>query len=141
MRVAVAATAGGVAAAIAVLLTLANWSSPLLIALAWIAAMATASSLIRFSELIFPCSLAGLGLLALFDVLAGAVPRGLTPLIGGALLAAAELGYWSFELRSVRQTAIGVTRRGAVILGLILLGASISGVAVAVFDRLTAGSS
>jgi hypothetical protein len=41
----------------------------------------------------------------------------------------------------VRQTSMGVTRRGAVILGLVLLGASISGVAVAVFDRLTAGSS
>ena len=140
MRVAVAATAGAVAAAIALLLTLGEWSSPWLIALAWIAAIAAAGSLIRFGNLIFPCSLAALGLLALLEVLEGAVPRSLTPLIGGALLAAGELGYWSFELRAVRQTSMGVTRRGAVILGLVLLGASISGVAVAVFDRLTAGS-
>jgi hypothetical protein len=39
----------------------------------------------------------------------------------------------------VRHSAIGVVRRGAVILALVVLGAAISGLGVAAFERLAIG--
>jgi len=48
-------------------------------------------------------------------------------MIGGALLATAELGYWSFELEAVSmQTRPGILRRAATIVVLVVLGVGLS---------------
>lgn len=80
----------------------------------------------------FPAGVAGLGLVALAEILHGNLASTFTPLIGAVLLASAEFGYWSFEFEArVRQARPVILRRVGVILGLVVLGAAISGTAAA----------
>jgi hypothetical protein len=138
LRVAVGAAATAIAVAIAVLLTLAVLSSVLAIVLALVAVVAVVVGLADPRSHVFPSALAALGLAGLVELLEGALPTRITPLLGGSLLACAELGYWSYELGArVRHSAIGVVRRGAVILVLVALGTAISGLGVAAIERLT----
>lgn len=128
-----------IAIAIAVLLTLADLRSPLAIVLAWFAAIAVVGGLIQIGGYIFPAAIAGLGLAAFLELLDSALPTRITPLLGGGLLACAELGYWSFELRAnIRHSAKGILRRAAVILVLVVVGATISGLGVTLFEHISA---
>jgi hypothetical protein len=86
----------------------------------------------------FPSGVAAVGVAMLIEVLEGALPVQVTPLLAGGLLACAELGYWSLELRAnVTQSTIDIARRGAVIAVLVVLGAGISGIGVSAFEFLT----
>jgi hypothetical protein len=76
---------------------------------------------------LFPAGLVALACLALLNLLHGALGIVQAPLIGGALLGAAELGYWSFELEAgVGQTQPVILRRVGVIVVLVVLGAGLS---------------
>ena len=75
----------------------------------------------------FPVGLVVLAGVALLDLLYGTLATVQAPLIGGALLATAEFGYWSFEFDArIRQTQPVILRRVGVILGLVVLGAGLS---------------
>jgi hypothetical protein len=77
---------------------------------------------------LLPAALGGLGLVALAEILHGNLASTFTPLVGAALLASAEFGYLSFELEAgVRYTPRVILRRVGVIVGLVVLGASLSG--------------
>ncbi len=119
------------------MLTLAALGSALTIVLAWVAVAAVVVGLADSESQVFPSAVAVLGFAGLIEVLEGALPIGITPLLGGSLLACAELGYWSHELGTrVRHSAIGIARRGAVIVALVALGAAISGLGVTAIERL-----
>lgn len=106
--------------------------------LAWAGVAALVGGLAQVRSYMFPSGLAAIGMATLIEVLEGALPARVTPLLGGGLLACAELGYWSFELRAnVSQSTIGIARRGAVIAVLVVLGAGISGLGVSAFEHLT----
>lgn len=122
------------------MLTLAALTSALTIVLAWVAVVGIVVGLADSKNQVFPSALAALGFAGLIEVLEGALPIRITPFLGGSLLACAELGYWSYELGApVRHSAIGIVRRGAVIVTLVALGAAISGLGMAGVERLAIG--
>ena len=137
MIVATFATAPAIG--IAGVLTYADYSFPVATLLAWFAVVALVGGLAYGRGIVFPIALAGLGLLALVEFLHGTLLSPAAPLIGGGLLASAELGYWSFELRwKVAQSKSTSLRRSGAILGLVLIGAAFSGIAAALMS--TAGA-
>ena len=83
--------------------------------------------LLQGRGLIFPAGVVGLVAVALLDLLHGSLAAAVIPLIGGALLAPAEFGYWSFEFETgIMQTQPVIVRRVGVIIGLVVLGAGLS---------------
>lgn len=87
--------------------------------------------------LLLAAALGGLGLVAIGEILHGNLGSTFTPLIGAALLASGEFGYWSIELEAgVRYTRPVILRRLGVILGLVVLGAGLSGTLAAVGGSL-----
>jgi hypothetical protein len=85
------------------------------------------AGLLQGRGLIFPIGVVALVAAALLDLLHGSLATAQVPLIGGALLATAELGYWSFEFEAgTMQTQPVIVRRVGVILALVVLGAGLS---------------
>jgi hypothetical protein len=94
---------------------------------AWLAVMVVSFGLLQGRGALFPAGLVALACLALLDLLHSALAIVQAPLIGCALLATAEFGYWSFELKtSIGQTQPVILRRVGVILVLVVLGAGLS---------------
>ena len=94
---------------------------------AWLAVVVLIVGLLQRRGPIFPVGVIVLTSVALFDLLYGTLATVQAPLIGGALLATAEFGYWSFELEAgVRQTQPVILRRVGVIVGLVVLGTGLS---------------
>lgn len=122
---------------IAGVLTYADYSFPIATLLAWFAVLALVAGLVSGPGVVFPVALAGLALLALLEIVDNTLPTRAAPLIGAGLLASAEFGYWSFELRwNVARSKTIILRRVGVILGLVLVGAALSGTATAVVSRI-----
>jgi hypothetical protein len=68
-------------------------------------------------------AISALGLLAVIEVLQGSFLALAAPLLGGALLAAAEFGHWSIELQlTVSQSATTLRRRTSVVVSLVVVG-------------------
>jgi hypothetical protein len=113
---------------IAALLTVADFSFPAATISGWVAAALLVIGLLMRRGPLLPTGLGGLGLVALGEILHGNLVGTFTPLVGAALLASAEFGYWSFELEAgVRYTPRVILRRVGMIVGLVVLGASLSG--------------
>jgi hypothetical protein len=90
-------------------------------------------ALLRAARGLFAVGLGALGLVAALAILQGSIPAIAVPLYGGALLAAAEFGYWSFEMRmTAPQSSATMRRRTGVILSLVVLGAGASALLLAI---------
>jgi hypothetical protein len=114
---------------IAALLTVADFSFPTATVLAWLGVAVAIVGLLQGRGLLFPVALAGLSVIALVEILRGELTGSFSPVIGAALLASAEFGYWSFEFEAgVRHSRPLILRRIGVILGLVLVGAALSGI-------------
>jgi len=112
---------------IAAQLTTSDFAFPAATIGAWLAVLVLVVGLLQGTDLIFLVGLVVLAGVALLDLLYGTLATVQAPLIGGALLATAEFGYWSFEFEAgIRQTQPLVLRRVGVILGLVVLGAGLS---------------
>lgn len=132
-RLIVAAVATGIAAAIAGVLTFADFSFPVASLCAWLAVVGLAVGLLRQRGPVFPCALAVLGLVAVIEMLSGILPTTSAPLLGAGLLASAEFGYWSFEFRArLAHTGSAILRRAAVIVSAVVVGGALSGAVAAV---------
>jgi hypothetical protein len=113
---------------LAALLTFADFNFPIATTVAWLAVAVSVVGLVRSGRTLFPTAVASLCLIALVEILHGELASTVGPVIGAALLASAELGYWSMELGAgVRYTKYAMLRRVAVIIGLVVLAASLSG--------------
>jgi hypothetical protein len=83
--------------------------------------------LVQGRGLLFPVGLVVLLLVAIFELLYGTLAVIQAPFVGGALLAAAEFGYWSIELEAgVRPSKLALLRRVGSILVLVVLGGGLS---------------
>ena len=107
----------------------------------WAAVLGLGWALLSLDELLTAMTLLALALVAVAEILAGTLPRAAVALAGGCLIAAAELGYWSFELHLAPWRAPRtVARRLLAIGGIVVLGAGLSGLvaaaATAVSDAL-----
>lgn len=107
------------------------------IVIAWLGVVGVLGGLIQGRSYILPGAVVALGIAALVDVVDGSLPIRVAPIMGGGLLACAELGYWSDELRAnLRHSTIGVIRRTVVIAGLVLLGTALSALGVELLQRV-----
>jgi len=96
-----------------------------------------AIGLLQGRGLFFPIGLVVLGSLGVLELLHGSIATLDAPLIGAALLVAAEVGYWSLEFQAtVRQEEPVIRRRAGVILGLAVAGGALSGAATALVQVL-----
>jgi hypothetical protein len=127
-RLIVAGVAAAIAAVIAALLTVADFSFPAATVFAWLAVAVAVVGLFQSRGPLFPAALASLGLIGLGEILHGVLSSTFSPIIGAALLASAEFGYWSYELQAgVKHTNSAMLRRVAVIVGVVVVGAGLSG--------------
>jgi hypothetical protein len=123
----VGAVAAAIAVGIAAQLTTSDFSFPGVTSGAWLAVLVLIVGLAQGRGALFPTGLVALTCLALLELLNGRLATVQGPLIGGALLGTAELGYWSIELAAgVSQTQPVILRRVGVILGLVVFGAGLS---------------
>jgi hypothetical protein len=94
---------------------------------AWLAVLIVGVGLLQGRGFIFPVGVVVLVAIALLDLLYGTLAIAEVPLIGGALLATAEFGYWSFEFEAgIMQSQPVIARRVGFILALVVLGAGLS---------------
>lgn len=113
---------------IAALLTFADFSFPAATISGWLVVTLLVMGLLTGRGLFLAAALGGLGLVAIVEILHGNLGSTFTPLVGAALLASGEFGYWSIELEAgVTYARPVIIRRVGVILGLVVLGASLSG--------------
>jgi hypothetical protein len=86
------------------------------------------AGLLKASELLVPASLVGMGAIGVAELFLGTLPASVAPLIGLTLLAAAELGYWSFELQLPAWRGRGaVVRRASATALLLVAGGALGG--------------
>ena len=122
---------------IAGVLTYADYSFPIVTLWAWFAVVVLVGGLVNGRGAVFPAALAGLVVLALAEFLNGTLSIRATPLICAGLLASAEFGYWSFELRwNLARSKSSILRRVGVIFGLVLVGTAFSGTATALMSNI-----
>lgn len=112
---------------IAAVLTSADFSFPIASFAAWFAVVSMTLGLLQGKGLLLPVGIGVLGLVATGEALQGSIARSLVPILGAALLASAESGYWSFELQqTVAQSNSVIARRVGVIVGLAAVGVALS---------------
>jgi hypothetical protein len=122
---------------IAALLTLADFSFPAATISGWLIVTLLVMGLLMGRGHLLGAALGGLALVAIVEILHGNLGSTFTPLVGAALLASGEFGYWSIELEAgVRYARPVILRRVGVILGLVVLGASLSGTLATVAGSL-----
>jgi hypothetical protein len=132
-RVVVAAISLVIAGGIAVGLMLAGFGLGTLAA--WFAVGVLLLALMQARLAMFGVGLGVIGLVGALEIGSGAIPVIAVPLLGATLLAAAEYGYWSFELQmTVAQSSSAIMRRAAVIMILVLVGAVASTVCITLAD-------
>jgi hypothetical protein len=129
-RLIVGAVAAGIAVAIAAQLTTGDFVFPIATVGAGLSVVALVVGLLQGRGSFLPTGLLGLGSIALLEVLHGSLATFEVPFIGGAMLAAAEFGYWSFELQiTVRRGGTAILNRVGAVLGLVVAGTALSGAA------------
>ena len=118
-----------VAGLLAAYVTAVNARFPAGMIASWAAVAALGWALLSLNELLVAVSLLALGVVAVAEIVAGRLPHVAVPLVGGCIIAAAELGYWSFELHLAPWRAMRVVaRRLVAIVGIVVVGAGLSGV-------------
>jgi hypothetical protein len=94
--------------------------------IATFAVLVLAAALARALPSLLPWALVALGAAYAVSAGGGAVDQW-APVYGGALLAIAELGYWSLELRGRTEDAERLTERRAALIGVLALGSVFAG--------------
>jgi hypothetical protein len=114
--------------AIAAQLTTNDFSFPAATVCAWLTIILLLVGLLQGRGLFFPVSVAALTCLTLLELLYGTLATIQAVLIGGALLATAEFGFWSFELQvTVPRHEQAILVRTGVILALTFAGVALLG--------------
>jgi hypothetical protein len=126
-----------IAAALSGLLSVAAFTFPLASSAAWLAFALVLLGLLQGRGSVFPAALIALFVVAQAEVVHGELNITTTPLVGALLLGSAEFGYWSFENETGLKHAVSATlRRLVVIVGLVLVGAGLSGTLALLLDPL-----